>query len=1148
MYKDTTGKLVYSPTDLIRFMESPFASWMERLHLEHPGRAEPDPENEERKLIATTGDIHEKKFLENLQAQHKDVCIIIKNDSAIQSTLAAIKANREIIYQACLELKPFRGYADFLVRSMDTSAGTPHYELLDTKLARKTKPYYLIQLCCYAEMLAAVQGQLPAKLQVALGDNSIQEFCTADFFHYYLMLKEAFLRQMKDFNPEQQPLPEPRADHGRWASYAEKMLLASDHLVQVAGITVGQIKKLNAAGITTVAELAQSTDIVVPKFQTDILTRLCEQASLQVQTRELRAKAKPDETITPVYRVISPSADQPRGGLALLPLSSPLDVYFDMEGFPLVEGGLEYLFGATYLENGKPIFVDWWAHDALGEKSALEGFIDWAYARWKADPSMHIYHYASYEVSAVRRLMGKYATREDEVDDLLRHEVFVDLFQIVRQGLRVGEPNYSIKSIEHLYRPMRKGGVGTAGESMVYYAYWLESGESPKWQDSPILNSIREYNRDDCESTWLLAEWLRARQKENSIHYQPPHAKEDEPAGNDPEKEAQIIAYAELNAHLTKKANEDSDAESRQIAGLLKDILEFHRREEKPTWWQMFERASLTHEELKDDLNCIGDATLVSGSPEAVKQSFVFTYRFDPWQETKINVGDRVMFNHNINAKAEVVELDGDNGQLKIKIGKKALSEKLDGQAPSHTSFLPVEHVPAVGIKQAIFDTAAAWNSQHQLPNALRRFLLRQPPHLPDQKKDEPLARDGEEMVATAVRIVSAMEDSTLCLQGPPGTGKTFTAARMIAALLSHGKKVGITSNSHKAITNLLSAIQEVPDCNLHGIKVGGDTNDPELAKCPGIAYVQSTSEAHSEFSGGGVAGTAWLFVRPEWEKELDYLFVDEAGQVSLANLVAMSRCARNLVLLGDQMQLQQPVQGSHPGESGLAALEYYLNGHATIPSTLGLFLPETRRLHPAICKFISELVYEGRLKSCVGNEMRKIIVPGTSGEIEAFSREAGLYFIPVIHDGNIQSSDEEADKIVRLATSLLGRSVTNEKGQPAGAIGWADMLFVAPYNLQVRKLRERLPSEARVGSVDKFQGQEAEIVFISLCSSFGEYGSRGIEFILDQNRMNVAISRARVLAIVVGDSRIATTPCTTIDSMRRLNLLCRLVLEHSYK
>ena len=359
-------------------------------------------------------------------------------------------------------------------------------------------------------MLEQMQGRRPEFVRVVLGTGETKAFRTDDFFYYYEGLKTAFLQYMDDFDAENKPAPEPGAEHGKWQSHAEDYMERVDHLYRTANITKAQVKKLQACGVTTMSDLATSQLAWIPGIQLDTYERLREQASLQVASvgKEI-----------PEYWVIPPNMDDLHRGLGLLPPPSPLDVFFDMEGYPLVEGGLEYLFGATYIEDGKREFTDWWAHDPEEEKAAFEGFVDWVHTRWQDDPCMHVFHYAAYEVTALRLLMGRYGTRETEVDQLLRNNVFVDLYTVIRQGVRVGEPSYSIKYMEHLYREAREGDVTTSVGSIVFYERWLESGEPPDWREAPILKQIRDYNQDDCDSTHMLYEWLLERQSEAGIDY-----------------------------------------------------------------------------------------------------------------------------------------------------------------------------------------------------------------------------------------------------------------------------------------------------------------------------------------------------------------------------------------------------------------------------------------------------------------------------------------------------------------------------------------------------------------------------------------------------------------------------------------------------
>jgi uncharacterized protein len=1135
MKKENLGRLIYSPTDLVCYLNSPFASWMTRYCLENHGAVTPDPETEDEKLIAETGNEHERTVLEELESSVPALVKIPKSDAgtARTMTLSALNSKAPIIYQAALENGQFAGFADFLM--LDKSG---RYQVWDTKLARSPKRYYAIQLCCYSEMLAAVTGApMSEKFGIILGTKDRVEFRVEDFIHFYRSIKASFLAMQDRFSGKttDRPDPLPQADHGRWTSHAEKFFEDTDHLVRVAGISVSQIKKLKRAGVATVAELAAASGKSVHKLANDSLEKLVAQARLQCQTRADRIE---NPNAAPRYEILPHTgANGEPTGLAALPSDHQGDVFFDMEGYPLISGGLEYLFGIR-VRNGQPgsfDYKDWWAHDRAEEKAAFESFVDWAFNRWKINPGMHIYHYAAYEVGAVRRLSTRHDTRQDEVDELLRNQAFVDLYQIVRHGLRIGEDSYSLKTIERLYRPKRATEIATAVDSIVQYARWIESREARDWKASTILKNIRDYNQDDCKSTAELLQWLRKVAGEHKIAAARPVPV---PAPSTPQElPPEVIARLDTAAKLRKP----SDA----VSVVLADLIDFHRREEKPMWWRMFDRASATPEELRDDPGCIEGVQAV-GSPAPEKQSFIQQYRFDPAQECKLAAGDssRAMFSHNLKAKLTLAQLDLSVGSLGLKIGKKVLKEKFDGAFPQQGSLLPDEYVSAAPIQVALTEVAVRHLSG-QLNAPVAALLNRVAPAMPMQK-------EGESPTDAAIRITRGMTGGCLVVQGPPGTGKTYTASRVISSLLAAGRKVGVASNSHKAVVNLLTACGEAAKqsgTNLQGIKVGGDAEDQLFSSNPGLQHVQNTGDAHDAYTGGVVGGTAWLFTRPEWEGALDFLFIDEAGQVSLANAVAMARCAKNLVLLGDQMQLEQPVQGSHPGDAGLSSLQYALKDtdasrpdapvfHAVVPANYGLFLGVSRRMHPSVCRFISESIYEGRLGSHSDCARQEIAIPlGANGLINS---KSGIVFSGVEHDGDIQQSDEEVERVKAIYHELRGRLYTAKDGTTR-PLAMEDFLFIAPYNAQVRALQASLPAGARVGSVDKFQGQEAPVCILSLCSSYGEYGSRGLAFILDRNRVNVAISRAQCLAVIVADPRIASAIPGSLDEMMLINLFCKL-------
>jgi predicted RecB family nuclease len=1129
MYR-SAEQIVYSPTDLCVFFESPFASWMDRYHLERPGELTPDEQSETMKLLSALGDAHERAIVERYRSEGRRVVQIERSrdrpfSAAFEETIDAMRGGAEVIYQAALRLPPFQGWADFLVR-VDAPCpvlGAYSYEIADTKLAKSAKPYFLLQLSAYAEMLEVIQGRRPAHVQVITGAKEVLTFRTDDFFHYYRSLKSQLLRAQAVFDPERRPIPDARADHGRWQSHAAEILRAIDHPSRVAGINRSQMRRLAQAGITTTRALATTSLDRVPRMDEAALSRLKAQARLQIAS-EGRDR--------PLFELL-PHEPGTRRGLALLPPPSTHDVFFDMEGYPLVEGGLEYLFGASYTEAGALRYRDFWAHDRAAEKRAFEAFIDWLTDRFERDPSMHVYHYGVYEVAALRRLMGAHATREEQLDRLLRAEVFIDLYRVVRQSLRVGEPSYSLKTIEKLYRGARNEQVQTAGDSVIAYARWREGTEGDTYERSPILSGIRDYNRADCESTAELTSWLRERQHEASVEWVRPIEKVDSagaPMSLRPPREDEALTERML---ALLPVDRSSDPERWRLHELLAYLVTFHRREDKPLWWAHFDRLAMTREELTEDHDCLGGLVRTSTAAHAEKQSLEYEYRFDPDQDTKLAQGDKCYLHDG--SRATIARIDRNLGLVSIR-----RSKKIDAP-PDQTALIPDERVNPDPIAASIRRTASRWLETGELPRALGDLLRRSAPRLRDRSFADAWRKaraKAPDLASAVVAVIAELNESTIGIQGPPGSGKSYTASRAIVHLLGQGKRVAISSNSHKAIEKLMGlAIDHACDRGVavRAVKVGGEDCGVLSAMVRHIGKMEGVVH-EGALRDQLVGGTAWALCDAP-AGSFDYLFVDEAGQVSLANMIGMAPAARNLVLLGDQMQLGQPVKGAHPGDSGTSALEYLLEKRATIPDHLGVFLEETRRLHPAICSFISGAVYEDRLTATRETAGRTIRVPDHARLVR---EEAGIVFVPVDHEGNTRASEEEVQAIRELMSELLGRQLVLPNGKTR-VLAESDVLIVAPYNMQVRALSQALPT-ARVGTVDKFQGQEAPVVIVSMCASSAEGSARGMEFLFNRNRLNVAISRAQCLAIIVGSPALPHAHAKSVKQMRLANLFCRAV------
>ena len=1138
MYRSQQN-ICYSPTDIVRFWQSPFASWMDRFALEYPAQAPSrDTQDQLSESLSKRGQAHEDALFQSFKDNGLSVIRISggSEESRRSATLEAMSSGVDVIAQAQLERGSLSGFADFLVKKShqrgerDSDLGNWHYEVWDAKLAGSVKPSFILQLCSYADMLESMQGMLPSRVAVVLGNGSIEHHWLSDYFPFYQTLKRSFFEAQADFDPDSRPDPADSKDWANWSEHADKLIVESNHLLLVAGIKHSQIIKLNRAGIATLNDLAETPLTHVSDLSPLVFAKLKAQAAIQKSSEGLSI---------PRYEVIKPSANEKRG-LALLPPHSPLDVFFDIEGFPLDQGGLEYLWGNTYFdENDRRQFKDFWAHDSAQEKQCFQDFIAWVYARWQEDPTMHIYHYASYEITACRKLMSRYGVCEHEVDQLLRNEVFVDLYKIVGSSLILGAKNYSIKSVELLYRGKRETEVANGGESIVVYEKWRERNaageEGDTWETSPILKEIRKYNIDDCDSTQELTQWLRDLQSKYTISY----------IGKtevvEPEIPEEVTARTELRARLLARAEKEqsTDSQAASLTQTFAEALEFHRRENKPTFFRLFRRLDSSPEELIDDLDCLALCSRTNTppfKPTDRARNLAYEYQFDIEQEYK-GVSRQVYLwgEEDENGKSAKATYLSEHSRLE----DRTIVLQSQEPPPDIVTLVPDEYVNPHPIPTAIEAMARLYdtNDPSIIRSAIYDFLTRSKPRITGHyggaiaPSSDPVSKLKEITAA-----IKNLDSSYLAIQGPPGAGKSHTGKHVIAELLKTGAKVGIASNSHKAINNLL--LGTARHCREQGISAYFMTSldtEPDI-KTLDITIAKSGQIAENLTTSCVVGATAWAFSREDLKERFDYLFIDEAGQVSVANLIAMSQCARNIVLLGDQMQLGQPTQAAHPGDSGLSVLDYFLKDSPTISEDMGVFLGTTYRMHPRVNEFISQHVYEGKLHSAQVTKNRTIKVPDQySGPLDI---EAGIRFVPVPHQGNTQASPEEVEMIQKLVAELLGRTLlTGKPEKPTRLVTWEDILFVAPYNHQASKLKAALGEQAKVGSVDKFQGQEAPIVFLSMASSDATESARGMEFLLDKNRLNVAISRAQSLAIIVGHPHLGHAQATRIEQLKLLSL-----------
>lgn len=1120
--------LVLSATDLMNFKRCRHLTSLDLRYLEI-GDIQPAEESEGIRLLQTHGDKREERHIKALKKNGVDIVEIDKEspDQGRAETIDAMRKGRAVITQAFLNSGKWIGFADFLYKvDKKSDFGNWSYEVSDTKLSRKPKPEHVLQVSLYSDFVGEIQGVSPSQAHIELGDDSKFSF-NLNEFGAYTRFSRRRLEEFIENRPATRASPNPFCDLCRWRNECKSTWEATDSLVLVANIRTSQRDKLEAAGVTTMTALSK-VDKKIPRLADVTQEKLVEQAKLQVPRR----KGGPPSFKLKPQRV--------GHGFNLLPPPSEGDIFYDIEGDPFLEqGGLDYLHGIYFFDKEVMKYRNFWIHDLSQEKGAIEKIIDFFMRRLRKYPDAHIYHYAPYELTSLRRSTARSRTRERLLDALLRGERFVDLYNVVRGSIYASEPGYSLKDLEVFYMDEREEEVSSGFDSIVAYEHWLDV------RDKKILEQIKDYNIKDCESLFQLREWLIKEVRPRN-HEWP----EDE--GFYPDDEYSYYGtYSYENNVRTIKNIEDDDGDANQM---LADICDFHKREEKPTWWSIFDKVGKEAEDLINDADCLAGLELIEDEQESTNdppaksqrgkkmrvsnKNYMNVSRYSfPAQETKLKDFDRpCVFNYDDLKEATIVQLDLEKREVCLNVSRTM-------RTPSKLDLLPPKPYNTRIISEALEIVTARLNTSDPRILAVEQFVTKSVPLFSDHRKNI-LAGDAS-LLDETIDAIANLGKSTLIVQGPPGTGKTYTSAKAICHLVQQGKRVGVTSNSHKAIANLLKMVSAYAIEGEIDLQVVQKTRQSEIEELPDN-YHQTLG--NDDFGDADViGGTAWLFAsflqkpfllssgRQERSGThlFDYLFVDEAGQVSAANLIAISACAENIVLVGDPLELPQPIKASHPGESGDSCLEYIMKDKRVVPPSQGIFLKTTRRMHNSVCKFISDMVYEGNLESDVAASQQSLV--DTNGR-----SLYGVHFVDVPHEHRSQQCPEEIYAIESKIESLIGSSFTDRDGGTK-KIDYEDIMVVAPYNAQVNALKSTLHKDVRIGTIDKFQGQEAPICLISMTSSSGVEIPRGMEFLFSLNRINVAVSRAKIYSLVFGSHRLLDSPCNTIDYMRLLNTFCYL-------
>ena len=1164
-----TDRLI-TPSQLALFSRSPvIGAWWEEQHAIDPSRTPRPATKALEELLFDAGLEHEKVLIAQLKRDHKRVAELRgrQDEADYDATLAAMRSGADFIWQASLRNGEMRGSADLLERIEQPSAlGDWSYIPIECKLSSHPKPIYLVQACAYCELLTPILGSRPERFKLYLGGGQFRDYRSAEFWSWYELLRQRYRDFRASFDPSQEPEDAP-GDHGLWEPLIQERLETKRDLVLVAGMRRSQRSKLRAAGISTIEALAACPeDRVVAGLDPAMLARLRDQAHIQIASAQ-RSDGRPAHAVRPL--------DQQAKGLAMLPAPDQGDIWFDMEGFPNPVSGekLEYLFGACYRdEQGELRFAGWWAHSPAEEKQAFDQFVLWVQQRRLRHPNLHVYHYASYEKTALGNLASRHQIHQAEIDQWLRDELLVDLYPIVRNGLLVGAPSYSIKKVERLYGPPRAEQVENAADSVVQYAEWTKS------RDPRLLADLRDYNEKDCQVTEGLHRFLLNLPERQQLPFRTNtwgrSAREDaeEAQATAYEKELEVAARTllqELPSCLEDPEALGPRGISWRLQTLIAQLIDFHEREGKVEWWEFFNRLQMTPEDRENDSEVIAGARLEAVEP--VKRSLGFRYSFAADQPLKLSAkqgrppsfavvpliasGERLLplpHLQKTDGKAWGVagQLDDSSAdQITLTVTQDALAKAVGlegGKLPAQADLVPFPKAIYRTMLQHLVRLAQGWVMERKaLPPALLHLLERRTsPEL--ERLNHAIRR---EPASTAEAVAGFLQDADgvgLSLQGPPGTGKTTVTGQLIATLVAAGQRVAVSSNTNEAINNLLRKAQECLDASGSPalvVKVASSSSEKADAKALAGSRVQALQEKQLPAQAAVLGGTVYTFVKEAYDDTpFDLLVIDEAGQVSLSNLLYMSRMARNILLVGDQQQLSQPNRAAHPDDSGLSCLDYVMADRAVVPADQGVFLSTSWRMPPTLTAVVSELFYEGKLQAAAANDANAVL----------WSRQPqGLLFEPVRHSGNSTACDAEVEHIAQLVEQLLGRPYQRARNRGGelvvqqGVIQPGDILITAPYNLQVNRLRQRLGDRARIGTVDKFQGQEAPVAIHSLTASDGDAAPRGLDFLLDANRLNVAISRAQCLSIVVGCPELATGISTSIANVQRLCRLCRLLEAH---
>ncbi|MDR5698596.1 TM0106 family RecB-like putative nuclease [Agromyces aerolatus] len=1169
------GSVVTSASDLKKASDCEFA-FLRELDVKLGRDTRFEPLNDAMlERAGALGTEHELRVLARYREQFGDGVVEIEQPnvrdadavaSAVARTLEALLAGTPVVYQATFATDGFIGFADFIVRRPDG-----RYRVQDSKLARHARVTALLQLAAYAEQLGRLGIAVDDTVELLLGDGTSSEHRLDDITPVYRQ-RVARLRQLVDERvADTGPVAwgDPRYAHDGRCPTCELEVQANRDVLLVGSLRVTQREALAEAGITTIDALADSEG-PVPHLIDSTLENLRAQARLQLvaEARELEAAAaglrpEGEPPLPPPVEVRDAES------LAAIPAPNPGDLFFDFEGDPLYTEGdatswnLDYLWGMV---DDREQYTALWAHSFAEEREALLRFLDLVKLRRQTHPDLHIYHYASYERTHLASIAARHGVGEADVDQLFADGVLVDLYPIVKRGVRVGSRSYSIKKLEPLYMgdELREADVKSGADSITEYVRARQLADSGGHDEAieaqRVFDDLADYNRYDCVSTRRLRDWLLGIARRAGVEPVPAAFLRERAATKVYEPTPLALQLRELAGPAAPGDGRDPDQAALALSAAA---IDYHDREAKSFWWSHFLRTDQPVDSWEDHRDVLivdparsGIVTPWHEEPQwnNARREVLLTGRIAPGSRFSVGSGVFLFYEPDTPVPAFTMR----PGQRRavdatvVEVTDEGLIVQERGAAGETWSELPMAVGPGRppstdALRVAIAEWAAPIPPTFPaLPaNPAMDVLRRVPPRLEVRSSIEGPA-DPHDYVERVLGAVQRLEHSYLAVQGPPGTGKTYVASHVIARLVAdHGWRIGVVAQSHAVVEHVLEAVVAA---GLDPELVGKAVKDPgEAGSRAFTAFAKKDDLARfmaERGEGYVVGGTAWDFcnVKRVPRGSLDLLVIDEAGQFSLASTIAVSVSARNLLLLGDPQQLPQVSEALHPEPVDTSALGWVADGHEVLPPEYGVFLAESRRMHEAVAAPVSRLAYEGELRSHPIAAAR---------DLDGI--EPGLHAIAVEHEGNATASPEEAAVVVELVGSLLGRDWSEAEETPAGLercparpLEQRDLIVVTPYNAQLTTVREALDRagypEVPVGTVDKFQGQEAAVAIVSLAASSAAAAPRGIEFLLLKNRLNVAVSRAKWAAYLLYSPGLLDALPYRPDGVAQLSAFIRLV------